>query len=182
MLHYLSQLHADLEQTILHRWRARPPHYYEMGIPERWLDPPPGYAGPPFGFGHEEDEAMKNTYLAQLQLENTLAEVEAYTEETPRCTMFDHFGFEPEQFPPADKLTDEQLAELTEAILRLWAAHNFGATLPEKVPARVTYPLLIARMDEPAMLAEHGHIGIEFCHYEPEECPFGAEWCGCKRF
>ena len=182
LTHYLSQLHTDLEHAILHRWRACPPHYYQMGVPERWLDPPEGYTGPPFGFGQEEDEAMRNTYLAQLQLEKTFAEVEQYVEGRHSGTMFGHFGFDPEQFPPAERLTDEQMQALAERLCRLWAAFNYTAVFPEKTPGRVLYPLLIRRMGEPAMLAERGHIGIEFCDYEPEECPFGAEWCDCKDF
>ncbi len=182
MQNYLTQLYADLEATILDRWRSCPPHYFEMGLPERWLDPPAGYAGPPFGFGHEEDEEIKNSYLATLEFEKTIAEVEKFVEEKPRITMFDHFGFVPEQFPPAEKLTDGQMESLTEPICRLWAAHNFTPVFPQKTPGRVIYPILLARMGEPAMALKRGNIGIEFCGYEPSECPFGLEWCDCKDF
>lgn len=179
---YLFQLHNDLENAILHRWNVCPPHYFEMGIPDRWLNPPVGYAGPPLGFGHEEDEVIKNSYLSILEFEKTIAEVESYVEEKPKINMFDHFGFEPEQFPPAEKLSDEHLDTLTTLLCRLWAAYNFTPVFPQKTPGRVMYPLLQDRMAEPAMLVTYGHIGVEFCHYEPSECPFGSEWCDCKDF
>lgn len=179
---YLHHLHADLSAAILARWRLSPPHYFEMGIPERWLEPPAGYDGPPFGFGQEEAEAEKDSYLATLSFEKTLAEVEDYVAARPKITMFDHFGFEPEHFPPAERLTDEQIEALTEGICRLWAAYNFTPVFPQQAPARVVYPLLLARMGEPALVAKRGHIGLEFCQYEPDQCPFGTDYCDCKSF
>lgn len=182
MTQYLIQLHNDLESAILDRWNDCPPHFFEMGLPERRLDPPAGYAGPPFGFGQEENEQAEDSYLAHLHLEDVFTEVETFVETRPRINMYDHFGFTPEQFPPAERLSDAELDALTEQILRLWAAFNLIPSLPEEAPARVVYPLLIARMAKPTMIAKHGIVGIEFCHYEPAGCPFGSEWCDCKDF
>ena len=39
----------------------------------------------------------------------------------------------------------------------------------------------LERMGRLAFVFEHGHTGVEECHYEPEECPFG-EWCDCKTY
>lgn len=65
------------------------------------------------------------------------------------------------------------------------SADDFGA-IDEKRRAHICEKNrttdLLARMGEPAMLANRGHIGIEFCDYDPEECPFGAEFCNCKDF
>jgi len=96
--------------------------------------------------------------------------------------MFYHFGFEPVQFPPAERLSDEELDALTQALCRLWAAYNFTPVLPDAVPGRLVYPLLLKRMEEPTFVMTRGNIGIEFCHYEPLECPWGLEYCTCKDF
>lgn len=180
MTNYITQLLADLQTVTLNRWNKQPPHYFEMGMNDLWLDPPAGYKGPPFGFGHEENEEIKNTYLATLKFEATIGEVEQFVADKPRITMFDHFGFEPEQFPPAEKLTDEQLEQLKVTICRLWAAYNFTPVFPDETPGRIIYPLLLERMRKPAMVFKNGNMGIEFCDYEPEHCPFGLEWCSCK--
>ncbi len=205
---YLLHLHTDLEAAILTRWRQHPPHYYEMGVPDPWLSPPAGYDGPPPGFGRGDDEATESDLesddhwlfeetedgplpgppaeslevLEKMKFDEIIKEVEQYVERPPSVTMFDHFGLAPEAFPPADRLTDEQLGALVRTIRRLWAAFNFTAVVPDAAPARVVYPLLWQRMGEPSMVATHGHIGIEFCDYEPAECPFGLEWCDCKSF
>jgi len=148
-----------------------------------WPDfvPPPAASGtagdtPDVPETGEDDATGDDTFLAGIE------EMETWMESKPRLTMFYHFGLEAEQFPPAEKLTDGELDALVFAIRRLWAAFNFTAVLPDKAPARVTYPLLLRRMDEGAMVMNYGHIGVEFCNYEPSECPFGLEWCDCKEF
>ena len=198
---YLTQLLADLHAAILTRWQERPPHYFEMGFSaERWLDPPAGYTGPPMGFGLDDDGPAPGIFdldddddapppeserlLAGLELEKTIAEMEQWRDETPPAQqdMYYHFGFRPEQFPPAERLTDAELEALTQALCRLWAAYNFTPVFPDGTPGRVVYPLLLGRMLKPSFVMTRGHIGVEFCHYEPAECPFGAAWCRCTDF
>ena len=188
MTHYLSQLLSDIESRIVTRWRVCPPHYWVMGVPDLFLPLPSALEGmeppdpdsmapnlPAWMFGQDDDEMPPGTAAA-------LEETERYVTEEPAVTMFDHFDLGAEVFPPANLLSDKQIGELVTALRRLWAAFNFTAVLPEKLPARVAYPVLLKRMAEPAMLMTFGHIGIEFCHYEPEECPWGLEWCTCKQY
>lgn len=196
---YLSHLLSDLLSAILTRWQEHPPHYFEMGIPERWLDPPEGYDGPPMGFGLKEDGPLpglswlddedasppeSERLLADLEFEKSMAEMEQWRDEAPpaRQDMYYHFGFEPEQFPPVDRLTGPELDTLTDALCRLWAAYNFTPVFPQGTPGRIMYPLLLERMREPTFVMTRGHLGIEFCDYEPARCPFGTEWCQCTSF
>lgn len=178
MQKYISQLIEDLQATILNRWRIRPPHYYEMGVNERWLDPPKGYNGPPLGFGHDEEQ--KEGYLAQLEFEKTQAEVENYIAGETAANMYGYFGFSPDQFPLAQKIEEKQLKLLCDTICRLWSAYNYTPVFPEKTPPQIPYPILINAMHEPRMQINRGHIGIEFCYYEPKDCPFGDAACDCK--
>lgn len=183
---YLTHLLSDIEASIVARWRACPPHFWVMGMPDPYLvlpkelkgmeRPDPDSMAPPLPdwmFGESEPEGAAATAAA-------LEETERYVQERPRVTMFDHFDLMPEAFPPAERLTDEQLETLVTAIRRLWAAYNFMPTLPDGAPARLLYPLLVQRMGRPAMLMKFGICGIEFCHYDPEECPFGEAWCWCR--
>lgn len=119
---YINQLTHDIEQTILRRWSENPPHLFRAGIPERYLIEPEGL---------EKFKAKKDTFdeagispkskkmLTELEFEKTIAEVEKYVESDGPHNMFYHFEFKKEEFPPADKLSDNQLERLTNAILRM---------------------------------------------------------------
>lgn len=215
MQNYLTHLLSDIEAAILHRWQKCPPHYYQMGLPERYLEPPAGWDGPPLGYARNDDDSLDD-FFAELESEDvlsnslppdetrspdpvveepnpdgdlppdpefvaTIEEVEDYLHGKPELSMFYHFGFDAAQFPPPEKLTDDELNMLTLALCHLWAAFNFTPVFPQAAPGRVVYPLLLDRMGKPAFIFEHGHVGVEFCDYEPEGCPFG-EWCDCGAF
>ena len=177
MQKYVEQLLIDIDTIILERWRRCPPHFWQFGIPDPWLVPPEG-----LNEVEKEDilkEAETKERVLNRDLEAVHREGERYLEEIPRSTMFFHFGLRPEVFPPAERLSDEQMDLLVPAIRRLWATFNFSASLPDRAPSRVVYPLLVERMNRPAMLMEFGVTGIEFCDYEPERCPFGKGFCEC---
>ena len=122
--------------------------------------------------------------MANLEFERSISEMEQWRDEKPpeRQDMFYHFGFEPVQFPPAERLSDEELDALSQALCRLWAAYNFTPVFPDTAPGRVVYPQMLKRMEEPTFVMTHGHLGVEFCEYEPSECPWGLEYCTCKGF
>jgi hypothetical protein len=104
-------------------------------------------------------------------------------EMSPRHSMDDLFGIKAEQLPPDDKLTDEQVKQLTDAILELWAAYNIVADFPEVVPLRTLYNVLKDYWtNETTQYVSEGRIHLEFCHYVPEECPWGSDYCTCKEF
>lgn len=206
MNNYITQLLADIEGAILHHWQECPPHFYQMGLYDPFLEPPAGWEGPPLGYANEagesddffdgvddaldepsifdspEDEAPLNlgsTEERDDRLPPSLSEAEDYVHGQPDRSMFQLFGFEEPQFPPTEKLTDEELDALTLALCRLWAAYNFTPVFPSAAPGRLVYPLLLERMAQPAFALKYGNIGVEFCGYDPTECPFGA-WCSCK--
>jgi len=91
-------------------------------------------------------------------------------------------GIEGVVFPPDERLSDEQVERLSEAILALWASRNVFADLPDELPWRVAYRLLVQRWaGEPIQfLAQGMNCHLEFCDYEPENCPFGLAYCQCK--
>jgi hypothetical protein len=69
---------------------------------------------------------------------------------------------------------------MVDEIQKLWAAYNFYAVLPDKLPARIAYKLLVDYFDEPVAWMSSGMTSIEFCDNEPENCPFG-EYCDCGK-
>jgi hypothetical protein len=96
--------------------------------------------------------------------------------------MHEWIGIAKENFLPPENLTDDELDMMVDEIQKLWAAYNFYADLPENLPARITYKLLVDYFDKPVAWISEGMLHIEFCDYEPEKCPFPEEFCKCKDY
>ena len=99
----------------------------------------------------------------------------------PLEPMSDIYGIAADAFPSEDKLTDEQVAEVSNAILLLWHTYNHDVVIPEVVPYRLLYKILVDAWQNhetqflpPGM----GHSTTDFCTYYPETCPWG-EYCTC---
>ncbi len=131
---YVTQLRSDLHAATLARWRRNTPHFYQAGLRDAMHQPPEGYVEKP------APEEMPGHFEASI------GEMEDWLHGKPAITMFDHFGFTPDQFPPAEQLTEEQAQALADALVRLWVAYNFLPTMPKKTPARVFYPAMLARI------------------------------------
>ena len=177
---YIQQLLSDIESIILQRWRECPPNFYQAGILDPYLVPPKGLDAPPEIPSIEDEDDDEDDY--ESTLEQAFAEIAGWLKGENESSMFSKFGLTPEQFPPEKQLSDNQLEELVEAILRLWASFNFAALISQKAPARVVYPLLLNKMLKGCIVMKHGQISVEFCHYDPEDCPFGKEYCSCTEF
>jgi hypothetical protein len=174
MKKYTQQLFNDLEQKILIRWQEQPPHFYGTGMPNMYLEPPEGWSEAKYDY--EKVEIPKPSF------EVSIGEMEQWLEQAAEDSMFYKMGLLAELFPPVSMLTDEEVSALVLKLLRLWAAHNFAVTLPDLLPNSLRYETLLKRMLEPAMFAKHGLIGIEFCYFNAEDCPFPEEYCGCRDF
>jgi len=120
-------------------------------------------------------------FLEISEDEECLRGVMEYESTEPK-PMQEWFGIDKANFPPAEKLTKEELELMVDEILKLWHAYNFDAVLPENLPADIAYKVLVDNFDKPVIWVSEGIIGIEFCDYEPENCPFPEEYCMCKDF
>lgn len=122
----------------------------------------------------------KQTDMTENEFMEDLYEIDRITDKEPSEPMYNIFGIDPKYLPPVERLTVDQAQLLTMKILELWAAFNIDAVYPENFPLEKLYPLLIKKFKEPFIYFPMGHTGVKFCHYEPEECPFGQEYCDCK--
>lgn len=174
---YLTQLIQDIENVILSRWNTEPPNTFRMGMMNHWQDPPPGYTGKPFEYETEENESGSSTHF-----EETLKELENYinpNRSIARLPFIEFTELTIDQFPNSELCTDDQLEKLVIAISRLLTSYNF--MVPSgKLPARLIYPKLVDILNKPCSITRNGFIGIEFCHFDPDDCPFGGENCECK--
>lgn len=97
--------------------------------------------------------------------------------------MSEWFGLEKEQFPPSDRLAPDQLELMAHEFEELWGAYSFDPFFPEGLPAKRRYELMRDYLDHKCTHWPGGWIHtFEFCHYDPDHCPFGNEYCRCKDF
>jgi len=104
-----------------------------------------------------------------------------YSDDHQKC-LGEYVGFLPSEFPERDLLTDVQVKMVVNALFELYLAYGVSLVLPDELPAREQYLFYIQALDEMLYLDGFTSVGIEFCEYEPEGCPFGAEYCTCGDF
>jgi hypothetical protein len=117
-------------------------------------------------------------------IEDHFAEVEAWLAgELEDAHPFGwHCGLEAGQFPPAEQLTDVQMNDLVQALDQLLFSWNITTNLPNGIPIATAYRLLVGVLDSQVSIVTTGFIGLEFCDYEPETCPFGDGFCQCLKY
>ncbi|MCH7657615.1 MAG: hypothetical protein IIB05_04785 [Bacteroidetes bacterium] len=120
-------------------------------------------------------------YLELSEDEECLRDVIEYESIEPK-PMQEWFGIDKANFPPAGKLSNNELKLMVKEIIKFWNAYNFDPVLPKNLPARIAYQTLVNYFDKPVTWVSEGIIGVEFCEYDPENCPFPAEYCMCKDF
>ena len=103
-------------------------------------------------------------------------------ENNPYLKMSNLFGIEKNCFPPIEKLTNQQIDILVKEIESLWHAYSFYPVFPDNLPSKYKYKVMVDRWEEEVQYISEGNMHIEFCHYEPEECPFPQKYCMCKDF
>lgn len=109
------------------------------------------------------------------------ADVELYLN-GPRQKLSVILGIEKAALPPPEKLSDSQTIFLCDEMIRLLNAYHFFADFPRGLPVAIKYRLLLEKWESEQVLIGTGESHLEFCHYEPEECPFPGEYCECKGF
>ncbi|MCK4699401.1 MAG: hypothetical protein KAT38_03680, partial [Bacteroidales bacterium] len=130
-------------------------------------------------------QAAKNLpakpYLELSEEDECLRGVMEYESIEPK-PMQEWFGIDKANFPPAEKLSNDELELMVKEIITLWHAYNFDPVLPKNLPARIAYQTLVSYFDKTINWVSEGVIGVEFCEYDPENCPFPSEYCMCKDF
>jgi len=130
-------------------------------------------------------QAAKNLpakpYLELSEDDECLRGVIEYESIEPK-PMQEWFGIDKANFPPAEKLSNDESELMVKEIIKLWHAYNFDPVLPKNLPARIAYQTLVNYFDKPVTWVSEGIIGIEFCEYDPQNCPFPTEYCMCKDF
>ncbi|MFN0217122.1 MAG: hypothetical protein ACKVT2_22930 [Saprospiraceae bacterium] len=121
--------------------------------------------------------------LLSTSIEDHFAEVEAWlADELPQERIGQILGLEAIQFPPAKRLNRNQLRKLCEAFEQTMQTYNVSFDFPKRLPWKTRYKLLVGKLEDSVMICEDGFITVEFCEYDPSECPFGSRYCSCKQY
>jgi len=83
-------------------------------------------------------------------------------------------GIDRKLLPPPEKLNEEQAARLATELENLLNFFHFIPEFPEDYPAHLRYPFIRNIWDVKHVPLSFGESHIEFCDYEPEECPFSG--------
>ena len=104
-------------------------------------------------------------------------------EASPDLPMSKWFGLNKELFPPSEMLSSEELDLMADEFEMMWAGYSFFPEFPEGLPAKRRYELMREYLDYECQHWPGGwHSHFTFCDYEPDQCPFGLEFCNCKDF
>ncbi len=109
-----------------------------------------------------------------------MAYVEQYLEGTPQ-KLAEIVGLEKIAFPLPEKLSEAQSILLYTEMTRLLEAYHFVPDFPQDLPEPIRYRVLRAHWDSDQVFIGAGEIHMEFCTYEPDDCPFPRKYCDCLR-
>lgn len=88
------------------------------------------------------------------------------------------FGLEQFFLPTDDYLDDEELREVTTAIIQLWRAHGLYPVFTPNLPKRIKYKLLRNYWNQMVFPSPGEKVDIELCDYRT--CPFCDECPVCE--
>jgi hypothetical protein len=100
-----------------------------------------------------------------------------YGEQKPLC---DIVGISTFQLPPPEQLNPSQKSRLYSEMESLLEAYNFYPDFPENLPAAIKYEVLRKNWENECVHMLAGNCHLEFCNYEPSECPYPEKYCSCN--
>jgi len=100
----------------------------------------------------------------------------------PQRTLGEHVGLQIDSFPLSSDLSNSQMNLLINALEELYEICGVLLDLPNKLPLIDCYEFYLEALHTKLDLIPGGFLHIEFCEYEPNNCPFGTEHCQCLEF
>ncbi len=91
-------------------------------------------------------------------------------------------GIEQELLPPPERLSEHQQRQLSLELEDFLKPHHFVLEFPQNYPFHLRYSFIRNFWTEKHPLMKFGTSHIEFCNYEPENCPFPGYCTNCEDF
>jgi len=90
-------------------------------------------------------------------------------------------GLSIEQFPPAEKLTEDEMQTIIDAFQEMLSTRNMVADLPSGLPISRAYPLVIDLLKEDGWYLPGGTLHFDFCTGYAPDCEL-KEYCPCLKY
>lgn len=90
-------------------------------------------------------------------------------------------GLTLDQFPPPDKLSQEEMDTIMVAFHEMLSTWNMQAEFPPDFPKERAYTLLIGLINKEAWYLPGGTLHFDFCTGYAPDCVL-KEFCGCKKY
>lgn len=120
-----------------------------------------------------------NSYKPSI--ENYFDAVESFLDPNARLQSFSgHCGVYSSDFPPAEKLSEEEKNKVVSALRHMMLTWNISVDLPDDLPADFAYRLTVGVLDKKLAILNHGIVGVDFCTGIPEGCEL-HEYCPCSK-
>jgi hypothetical protein len=123
-------------------------------------------------------KSKKNT--EKEDLEEALQESEKFVSQERMPGFAGYCGLKPGSFPPKEKLSEEQLTQVTTAFVAMMNSWNLEVAFPDDLPQLRRYELLMGILVRPVMIFKHGYYCFDFCTGNPVGCELG-EYCSCLK-
>ncbi|MBN2662935.1 MAG: hypothetical protein JXR68_04735 [Bacteroidales bacterium] len=126
----------------------------------------------------------KNNVPPDPELEKTesyeeFAEKMFAIETAPSQPMKKLFGVNYEKLPPPEKLTNEQMQQLIDAIEDTFSEFNIGIDFKDEIPIKLKYEVLRDEFEDDFLYMHGFHTTIDFCDGWCPECKI-ADYCDIK--
>jgi len=101
----------------------------------------------------------------------------------PRRPLEEWTGIRKAALPPVERLSDEQVHRLLQALKSMLDAHNWSFVMQIEVPDRIQYAAMRENFDQEAILKQWNMGFFQLCRPggPHEDCPLG-EYCHCRFF
>lgn len=73
-----------------------------------------------------------------------------------------HLGVSKDVFPKLEELEEDEVKEIVEKIRETWAVYNYYADLPEGLPIRIAYDVLLSVWDDVVACYPFGNCHFDF--------------------
>ena len=90
-------------------------------------------------------------------------------------------GLNPDQFPPPEKLTEDQMITIMDAFQEMLGSWNLLMDFPTTLPVSRAYPLMITLLDKEAWYLPGGTLVFDFCDGYAPGCVM-KEYCPCLKY
>lgn len=115
------------------------------------------------------------------RIEEEFEEIEKWiSREEPEHTFGYYCGLRPENFPPAEQLTDEEMILIRQAFEKMMHTWNQKIDLPKKLPVAFAFRMMVDSLNIKTTIVNSGNMSFDFCAGYAPGCVF-KEYCPLLR-